>query len=74
MQFVQQMAFLAALCGLLAGCRTVEKTLRPSHFRDWVPEQALLPLGEFRGNEVTIRNVRNCQYFANDVYMVDYYD
>ena len=21
-----------------------------------------------------MRNVRNCKYFANDVYMVDYYD
>ena len=58
----------------LAGCRTVEKSFRPSHFRDWVPEQALLPQAEFHGNQVTIRNVRNCQYFANDVYLVDYYD
>jgi hypothetical protein len=74
MQFVWQIAFLAGLCGALAGCRTVEKSLRPSHFRDWVPEQALLPQAEFHGNEVTVRNVRNCQYFANDVYIVDYYD
>jgi hypothetical protein len=63
---------LAALS--LAGCRTVEKSLRPSHFRDWTPEQALLPAAEFHGNQVSIRNVRNCQYFANDVYLVDYYD
>jgi hypothetical protein len=63
------------LCGAsLAGCRSVEKTIRPSHFRDWVPEQAVLPQAEFRGNQVTIRNVRNCQYFAHDVYLVDYYD
>jgi hypothetical protein len=58
---------------LLVGCRSVEKTVRPSHFRDWVPEQAVLPHAEFQGNQVTIRNVRNCQYFAQDVYLVDYY-
>ena len=46
----------------------------PSNFRDWVPEQSLLPYAEFRGNEVTIRNIRNCQYFAEDVYLVDYHD
>jgi hypothetical protein len=66
---------LVLLCGAsLAGCRTVEKTIRPSHFRDWAPEQAVLPHAEIHGSQVTIHNVRNCQYFANDVYLVDYYD
>jgi hypothetical protein len=46
----------------------------PSNFRDWEPEQAVLPTAEFQGNQVTVRNVRNCQYFAQDVYLVDYYD
>jgi hypothetical protein len=65
----------AAMCLLLfTGCRSMEKTIRPSHFRDWVPEQAVLPHAEFHGDQVTIRNVRNCQYFAQDVYLVDYYD
>lgn len=57
-----------------AGCASVDKRLAPSHFRDWVPEQAVLPTAEFRGNQVAVHNVRNCKYFANDVYMVDYYD
>ncbi len=61
-------------CALLAGCRSVEKTIQPSHFRDWTPEQAMLPTAEFQGQQVTVRNVRNCQYFANDVFLVDYYD
>jgi len=61
-------------CAVLSGCRTVEKSIRPSHFRDWAPEQAVLPQAEFRGNQVTVRNVRNCQYFASDVYLVNYYD
>jgi hypothetical protein len=59
---------------LVAGCANVEKRVKPSHFRDWVPEQAVLPVVETQGNVVTVRNVRNCQYFANDVYLVDYYD
>jgi hypothetical protein len=39
-----------------------------------VPEQALLPEAEIHDQQVTIRNVRSCQYFASDVYLVDYYD
>jgi hypothetical protein len=68
------LALIAAACLLPAGCRNVEKRIRPSHFRDWTPEQAVLPEAELRGSQVTIRNVRNCQFFANDVYLVDYYD
>ena len=34
----------------------------------------MLPHAEFQGEQVTVHNVRNCKYFANDVYMVDYYD
>jgi hypothetical protein len=59
---------------LLSGCASVDKRLAPSHFRDWVPEQALLPTVEYQGQQAVVRNVRNCKYFANDVYLVDYYD
>jgi hypothetical protein len=59
---------------LFAGCVSVDKRLAPSNFRDWTPEQAVLPTAEFNGSQVTVHNVRNCKYFANDVYMVDYYD
>jgi hypothetical protein len=67
-------ALLLGASLLSAGCRSVEKTIQPSHFRDWTPEQALLPSAEFQGDRVIVRNVRNCQYFANDVFLVDYYD
>src|SRR5262245_44293429 len=67
--------FVAALCcAALTGCHNVEKRISASHFRDWVPEQAMLPYVEYHGNQVTVHNVRNNKYFANDVYMVDYYD
>ena len=68
-------ACLATIAAALsAGCRSAEKVFAPSNFRDWTPEQAVLPTAEVRGNQVTIRNVRNCQYFAADTYLVDYYD
>jgi hypothetical protein len=57
-----------------AGCRSVEKRVTPSNFRDWTPEQAVTPWADMRGSKVTIHNIRNCRYFANDVYLVDYYD
>jgi Domain of unknown function (DUF4105) len=57
-----------------AGCRTAEKVVAPSNFRDWTPEQAVLPYAEINGNQVTVHNIRNCQYFADDTFMVDYYD
>ena len=63
--------FALAISG---GCRSAEKVLKPSNFRDWTPEQAVLPTAEVHGNQVTIHNVRNCQYFAADTYLVDYYD
>lgn len=59
---------------LLSGCASVEKRLAPSQFRDWTAEQAVLPTADFHGDQVTVHNVRNCKYFANDVFMVDYYD
>jgi len=69
------------LCAMLivalvaaAGCRTAEKVVQPSNFRDWAPDQAVLPYAEFEGSGVTVHNIRNCQYFADDTYMVDYYD
>jgi hypothetical protein len=69
-------AMLCTMCVAIAlvGCRSVEKVVAPSHFRDWTPEQAVLPYAEFQGDRVTIRNVRNCQYFAEDTFLVDHYD
>jgi hypothetical protein len=65
---------LLAGCALLCGCSSVKDRIAASHFRDWRPEQAVLPYVEFQGNQAIVRNVRNCKYFSNDVYMVDYYD
>ena len=74
LRFVRQFAVWVTLCALVSGCSSVEKRIAPSNFRDWRPEQSVLAQAEFQGDQVTVHNVRNCKYFANDVYMVDYYD
>jgi hypothetical protein len=74
LRFVRQFAVWVTLCALVGGCTNVEKRIAPSNFRDWRPEQSVLSHSDFEGQQVTIHNVRNCKYFANDVYMVDYYD
>jgi len=50
------------------------KWLAPSNDRDWTPDQAVLPRAEFHNNQVTVRNIRNCDYRADDDYDVHYYD
>ncbi len=67
-------ALLAAALAVSLGCRSAEKVIKPSNFRDWTPEQALLPTADRQGDYVTVHNVRNCQYFAADTFLVDYYD
>jgi hypothetical protein len=73
-RLVRQFAVCVAFCALVSGCANVDKRITPSNFRDWRPEQAVLSYTDFQGDQLTIHNVRNCKYFANDVYMVDYYD
>ena len=53
---------------------TAEEALLPSNDRDWSPDLAILPYAEFRGDEITIRNVRNCVYESDNDYVLDYYD
>ena len=50
------------------------KSLKPSNNRDWTPEQAVLARAEFRGNQVTVRNVRDCRWRSLDDFDLSYYD
>jgi hypothetical protein len=50
------------------------KTLAPSNDRDWSPDQAVLAWAEFRGNQVTLHNIRNCTYRTREDYDVAHYD
>src|SRR5436190_4208123 len=49
-------------------------TLQPSNERNWRPDIAILPYAEIAGNEVTIHNLRNCDYRTETDYDVRHYD
>jgi hypothetical protein len=49
-------------------------TLQPSNNRDWLPDVAVLPFAEINGNQITIHNIRNCDYRTETNFDVHYYD
>jgi len=46
----------------------------PSNDRPWEPDQAVLAYAEFDNDLVTVRNVRNCVYYATDDYIAQHHD
>ena len=50
------------------------KAAEPSNDRDWKPDMARLPSAEFRGNLVTVHDIRNGDYRTAEDYTLDYYD
>jgi hypothetical protein len=46
----------------------------PSNDRDWQPDVAILPLAEINNDQVTIHNIRNCDYRTETDYTVQHYD
>ena len=57
-----------------AGCSPVTKIIAPSNVRNWAPEQATLPYAEFRGQEILVHNVRQCDYLDEDAFVVRHED
>jgi hypothetical protein len=49
-------------------------SLKPSNDRDWQPDVAVLPYADIVGNQVTIHNIRNCDYRTETDFDVHYYD
>jgi hypothetical protein len=49
-------------------------SLKPSNDRDWQPDVAVLSYADIAGNQVTIHNIRNCDYHTETNYDVHYYD
>jgi hypothetical protein len=47
---------------------------KPSLHRDWTPDQKVLPVAEFDGSKVTVRNIRNFDYSSESEYVPRYYD
>jgi len=48
--------------------------LEPSNSRDWQPDVAILPRAEIKGDLITLRNIRNCEYTSETEYTVKHYD
>jgi len=46
----------------------------PSNDRDWVPEHRVLAHADFRGNQVHVQNIRNCEFYSYRDCLVDHYD
>jgi hypothetical protein len=46
----------------------------PSNDRDWQPDVALLPFADVNGQQVTIHNIRNCDYRSETNYTVSHHD
>lgn len=49
-------------------------TLKPSNDRDWQPDVAVLPYADVNGDQVTIHNIRNCDYRTETDFDVQHYD
>jgi hypothetical protein len=49
-------------------------TLQPSNNRDWQPDVAVLPYADISSNQVTLHNIRNCDYRTETDYDVRHYD
>jgi hypothetical protein len=59
---------------MAAGCSSATKMLAPSNYRNWEPDQAVLPYVEFRGSQFVAHDVRYCRYLDNDSYVVEHED
>lgn len=59
-------AFAAVLAWWLA--------LQPSNHRDWAPNAAVLPYADINGNQITIHNIRNCDYRTETDFDVRHHD
>ena len=60
-----------AICALALGWWLL---IPPSNGRNWQPDVTVLPWGELRGNQVTLHNIRNCDYRSETDYRVRHYD
>jgi hypothetical protein len=68
--WVARLVFLAAAAAVIVWFAVIP----PSNNRDWQPDVAVLPFAEVNGDEVTIHNIRNCEYRTENDYTVRHYD
>lgn len=48
--------------------------LQPSNDRDWQPDVAMLAYADIKGNQVTVHNIRHCDYRTETDFDVRHYD
>ena len=49
-------------------------SLQPTNHADWQPDVAVLPYADINHHQVTIHNIRNCDYRTETNFTVHYYD
>ncbi len=52
----------------------LQPTKQPSNDKDWVPELERLASVEYRGDMVTVKNIRNAEYYTYNDAVVEWYD
>lgn len=50
------------------------KSFRPSNDRDWIAGMEVMPRADFKGDKISIRNIRSSNYRTYDDFDVNYYD
>lgn len=48
--------------------------MQPSNSRDWTAELTVLPYAEVSGDQVTVRNIRDCEYVTANDFVLEHYD
>lgn len=61
------------------GCSSIQTNdlldrVVPTNDRAWVADMQRLSTAEIAGEEVLVKNIRNCQYVTSSDYVVNYYD
>lgn len=62
--------FLILFCAVLCWWLLIPA----SNNRSWQPDVAVLSYADFHGDQVTIHNIRNCEYRTKEDYTPQYYD
>ena len=63
----------------MTGCQAwringLRDRLAPSNDRQWSPEFSQLPRGEWDGDRLTLRNIRNIEWLSEEDFILRYYD
>ncbi len=65
---------VAVFAGIFAVVLIGWLSMKPSNDRIWQPDVAVLPYAEVKGDNITVHNIRNCDYRTEKDYTVQYYD